>query len=210
MRARHRRQPHPLPPDDRRAAAARAPRRKAAPRERHRRSDPRTRSWSPTAASTRCTSSARRCSSRATKCDAGSGMAAVRRQRPRRAGPCRSPCPLHEHARLALRPRRARVEDHAAAPVPSTSTRRTTRPAASSRRADSKGIAAIAREHDLWLISDEAYEDVVFDGEHVSPASLPGMYERTIPIYTFSKSYAMTGLRLGLSRGARTRSSASG
>ena len=49
----------------------------------------------------------------------------------------------------------------------------------------------------LWILSDEAYEDVVFDGEHVSIASLPGMYERTIPLYTFSKSYAMTGLRLG-------------
>src|SRR6202023_317239 len=49
----------------------------------------------------------------------------------------------------------------------------------------------------VWVISDEAYEDVIFDGEHVSIASLPGMYERTIPLYTFSKSYAMTGLRLG-------------
>lgn len=58
-------------------------------------------------------------------------------------------------------------------------------------------LAAIAEKHDLWVISDEAYEDVVFDGEHVSIASLPGMYERTIPLYTFSKSYAMTGLRLG-------------
>jgi aspartate aminotransferase len=65
-------------------------------------------------------------------------------------------------------------------------------------RADVERIAAIVRERGLWLISDEAYEDVVFDdAEHVSPASLPGMYERTIPIYTFSKSYAMTGLRLG-------------
>ena len=64
-------------------------------------------------------------------------------------------------------------------------------------RADLERMAAIAREHDLWVISDEAYEDVVFDGEHVSIASLPGMYERTIPLYTFSKSYAMTGLRLG-------------
>jgi aspartate/methionine/tyrosine aminotransferase len=64
-------------------------------------------------------------------------------------------------------------------------------------RADLERIAAIAREHGLWVISDEAYEDVVFDGEHVSIASLPGMYERTIPLYTFSKSYAMTGLRLG-------------
>jgi aspartate aminotransferase len=65
-------------------------------------------------------------------------------------------------------------------------------------RADVERIAVLVKERDLWLISDEAYEDVVFDGrEHVSPASLPDMYERTIPIYTFSKSYAMTGLRLG-------------
>ena len=62
---------------------------------------------------------------------------------------------------------------------------------------DLERLAAIARERNLWVISDEAYEDVVFDGEHVSIASLPGMYERTIPLYTFSKSYAMTGLRLG-------------
>jgi aspartate aminotransferase len=64
-------------------------------------------------------------------------------------------------------------------------------------RADLERLAAIANARDLWVISDEAYEDVVFDGEHVSIASLPGMYERTIPLYTFSKSYAMTGLRLG-------------
>ena len=65
-------------------------------------------------------------------------------------------------------------------------------------RADVEAIAAIVRERNLWLISDEAYEDVVFDGaEHISPASLDGMYERTISVFTFSKSYAMTGLRLG-------------
>ncbi len=64
-------------------------------------------------------------------------------------------------------------------------------------RGDLERIAAIARERDLWVISDEAYEDVVFDGEQVSIASLPDMYARTIPFYTFSKSYAMTGLRLG-------------
>src|SRR4029079_4272423 len=56
---------------------------------------------------------------------------------------------------------------------------------------------AIARERNLWVISDEAYEDVVFEGEQLSIASLPAMYARTIPLYTFSKSYAMTGLRLG-------------
>ncbi len=65
-------------------------------------------------------------------------------------------------------------------------------------RGDVEGIASIVRDHDLWLVSDEAYEDVVFDDAvHVSPASLPGMYERTIPVYTFSKTYAITGLRLG-------------
>jgi len=65
-------------------------------------------------------------------------------------------------------------------------------------RADIEGIAALAARRGLWIISDEAYEDVLFDGtEHVSPASLPDMYERTISFYTFSKTYAMTGLRLG-------------
>jgi aspartate aminotransferase len=64
-------------------------------------------------------------------------------------------------------------------------------------RADLERIAAVARRHDLWVISDESYEDIVFEGEHVSIASLPDMYPHTIPVYTFSKSYAMTGLRLG-------------
>ena len=65
-------------------------------------------------------------------------------------------------------------------------------------RQDVEAIADLCRERKLWLISDESYEDVLFDGaEHVSAASLPGMYERTISLFTFSKSYAMTGLRLG-------------
>ncbi len=64
-------------------------------------------------------------------------------------------------------------------------------------RADLERIAGIARERDLWIVSDEAYEDIVFEGEHASIASFPGLYDRTIPVYTFSKSYAMTGLRLG-------------
>jgi aspartate aminotransferase len=64
-------------------------------------------------------------------------------------------------------------------------------------RGDLERLAAIARDRNLWVISDEAYEDVVFDGEQISIASLPAMYGRTIPFYTFSKSYAMTGLRLG-------------
>ena len=64
-------------------------------------------------------------------------------------------------------------------------------------RDDVEAIAALAERHGIWVISDEAYEDIVYDGEHVSAASLPGMYERTISFYTFSKTYAMTGLRLG-------------
>ncbi|MGA7859510.1 MAG: aminotransferase class I/II-fold pyridoxal phosphate-dependent enzyme, partial [Terracidiphilus sp.] len=50
---------------------------------------------------------------------------------------------------------------------------------------------------DLVVIADEAYEDLVYDGEHVSIASLPGMAERTITCFTFSKTYAMTGWRAG-------------
>jgi aspartate aminotransferase len=64
-------------------------------------------------------------------------------------------------------------------------------------RGDLERVAAMARERNLWILSDEAYEDIVFEGEHLSIASLPGMYERTIPIYTMSKTYAVTGVRLG-------------
>jgi aspartate aminotransferase len=65
-------------------------------------------------------------------------------------------------------------------------------------RDDVTAIVRLCRERKLWLISDEAYEDVLFDGaEHVSPASVEDAYERTISVFTLSKSYAMTGLRLG-------------
>ena len=65
-------------------------------------------------------------------------------------------------------------------------------------RDDVERIAAIAARHGVWVLSDEAYEDVVFDdAAHVSIASLPDMYGRTIPFYTMSKTYAITGLRLG-------------
>ncbi len=64
-------------------------------------------------------------------------------------------------------------------------------------RAELIEIASFVKEHDLVVISDEAYEDLVYDGEHISIAALPDMYERTITAFTFSKSYAMTGWRLG-------------
>jgi aspartate aminotransferase len=66
-------------------------------------------------------------------------------------------------------------------------------------RADLEAIAAIVEDYpQLTVVSDEAYEHVIYDGaEHVSFASLPGMYARTASVFTCSKSYAMTGLRLG-------------
>ncbi len=65
-------------------------------------------------------------------------------------------------------------------------------------RAHLEALATVAGERDLWVVSDEAYEHLVFDGaRHVSFASLPGMADRTVSVYTFSKSYAMTGWRIG-------------
>jgi aspartate aminotransferase len=62
---------------------------------------------------------------------------------------------------------------------------------------DLKGIADLASDHDLLLLSDEVYEKVIYEGEHHSIASLDNMFERTITVNGFSKAYAMTGWRLG-------------
>jgi arginine:pyruvate transaminase len=59
------------------------------------------------------------------------------------------------------------------------------------------GIAAICRRCDLWLLSDEVYEDLAFVRPHVSPWSLPDMAERTIVVSSLSKSHAMAGFRFG-------------
>ena len=64
-------------------------------------------------------------------------------------------------------------------------------------RAESEEVAAFAIERDLIVIADEAYEDLVYEGKHFSIASLPGMAERTITCFTFSKTYGMTGWRAG-------------
>jgi aspartate/methionine/tyrosine aminotransferase len=59
-------------------------------------------------------------------------------------------------------------------------------------------VSEIAEENNILVLSDEPYEHIIFDGrKHVSPASLPGMKERTISAFTLSKSYAMTGWRVG-------------
>lgn len=65
-------------------------------------------------------------------------------------------------------------------------------------RREAEEVAEFARRSNLAVISDEAYEDLVYEGEaNVAIASLPGMYERTITVFTLSKSYSMTGWRLG-------------
>ena len=52
-------------------------------------------------------------------------------------------------------------------------------------------------KHDFWVLSDEIYRRILYEGEHVSIASFPGMAERTIILDGYSKTYAMTGWRLG-------------
>ena len=61
-----------------------------------------------------------------------------------------------------------------------------------------RSIADLAIAHDIWVLSDEPYEHILFDGhKHISIGSFEGMAERTISAFTLSKSYAMTGWRVG-------------
>lgn len=60
-----------------------------------------------------------------------------------------------------------------------------------------RGIVELAIDHDLWIVTDEIYQQLIYDGEHLSPASLPDAFDRTITIDGLSKSHAMTGWRTG-------------
>ena len=64
-----------------------------------------------------------------------------------------------------------------------------------------RSLAELAIEHNLWVLSDEAYFEMRYSGASTSIASLPGMCERTVILYTFSKKFAMTGWRLGAAIG---------
>jgi aspartate/methionine/tyrosine aminotransferase len=68
---------------------------------------------------------------------------------------------------------------------------------ASSSNTEIKRLASLVIDNDMFLISDDAYFDTLFEGTPRSIASLPGMKERTLTMYTFSKKFAMTGWRLG-------------
>ena len=64
------------------------------------------------------------------------------------------------------------------------------------REDDLKGIADLVRKHDILVVSDECYEKFLYEGKHVSIASLPGMRERTIVVSAASKTFSMTGWRV--------------
>ncbi|MEN9506739.1 MAG: hypothetical protein RI958_2665 [Actinomycetota bacterium] len=68
---------------------------------------------------------------------------------------------------------------------------------AESSAAEMEAVADLALAHDLWVLSDEAYFEMRYAGTSRSIASLPGMQDRTVILYTFSKKFAMTGWRLG-------------
>ncbi len=62
---------------------------------------------------------------------------------------------------------------------------------------DIRGIVELAIDHDLWIVTDEIYQQLIYEGKHLSPASIDGAFERTITIDGLSKSFAMTGWRTG-------------
>ena len=74
---------------------------------------------------------------------------------------------------------------------------------AESSEREMNDIAQIAIENDLWVLSDEAYFEIIYEGEAKSIVSIPGMKERTVILYTFSKKFAMTGWRVGGSIGPK-------
>jgi aspartate/methionine/tyrosine aminotransferase len=69
--------------------------------------------------------------------------------------------------------------------------------------AEREALAELVLKHDLYVLCDEAYFDIRYDGRSVSFVSLPGMAERSVILYTFSKKFAMTGWRLGAAIGPR-------
>ena len=68
-------------------------------------------------------------------------------------------------------------------------------------RAELELVAALCRDHDLVALTDEVYEHLVFDGEHVPLATLPGMAERTLAISSLGKTFSVTGWKVGWATG---------
>lgn len=70
-------------------------------------------------------------------------------------------------------------------------------------RAELDAVASVAIEHDLVVVTDEVYEHLVYDGEHVPIATLPGMWERTLTISSAAKTFRVTGWKVGWLTGPR-------
>ena len=68
-------------------------------------------------------------------------------------------------------------------------------------RAELEGVAAVCRDHELIALTDEVYEHLVFDGEHVPLATLDGMFERTLTLSSLGKSFSFTGWKIGWASG---------
>jgi N-succinyldiaminopimelate aminotransferase len=68
-------------------------------------------------------------------------------------------------------------------------------------RSELEAVAEVAIEHDLVVVTDEVYEHLVYDGEHIPIATLPGMWERTLTISSAGKTFAMTGWKIGWATG---------
>ncbi|CAI8929487.1 Arginine--pyruvate transaminase AruH [Pseudomonas donghuensis] len=96
---------------------------------------------------------------------------------------------------------RVQAEDVAARITPKTRALALNSPhnpsGASLPRSTWEALAELCIAHDLWMICDEVYSELLYDGEHISPGSLPGMAERTATLNSLSKSHAMTGWRVG-------------
>ncbi len=74
---------------------------------------------------------------------------------------------------------------------------------AQSTRQEMEELAELAIKHDLWVMSDDAYHEIIYSGKAESIVNIPGMQERTVILYTCSKRFAMTGWRLGAAIGPK-------
>ncbi|SMP12565.1 pyridoxal phosphate-dependent aminotransferase [Shimia sagamensis] len=108
------------------------------------------------------------------------------------------PVPIRTHAANAFKPKAEEIAVEATKGAASLLVNTPNNPTGTVYGRDTlNGIAQVCKEHDLWLISDEVYDTQVWEGEHISPRSLPDMAERTLVVGSMSKSHAMTGSRIG-------------
>jgi arginine:pyruvate transaminase len=108
------------------------------------------------------------------------------------------PVPIRTHASNAFKPKPEEIAAEAAKGAASLLVNTPNNPTGTVYgRETLNGIAQVCKDHDLWLISDEVYDTQVWDGEHISPRTLPDMVERTLVVGSMSKSHAMTGSRIG-------------